>query len=127
MMVDLPAPDRLLSTKEVLARVRIGQTTLYRRLRQGRFPLPVRHGDANLWRESTINAWIAGLPEHGVRRICIDAVPGIQIVPLPGGGIAVALVEVMGPETAGGLAESIARLVSQPAPQVPDPPVEEGL
>lgn len=59
----LPPVDRLLSTREVLDRVNMGHTTLYRRIGDGTFPRPVRHGQANLWRESTITSWMNGLKE----------------------------------------------------------------
>jgi predicted DNA-binding transcriptional regulator AlpA len=53
--------ERLLDLKEVLERVRMGQTALYKRLSSGRFPMPVRHGRHNLWPESVVNRWISDL------------------------------------------------------------------
>lgn len=69
----LPPVDRLLSTREVLKRVKMGSTTLYRRLGEGTFPRPVRHGSVNLWRESAISNWIAQLPEVQTAYVGIDS------------------------------------------------------
>jgi prophage regulatory protein len=51
--------DRLLTTKEVLARVPVNRSTLWRMCREGRFPAPIQITPARLgWRQSTVVAWM---------------------------------------------------------------------
>ena len=55
--------DRLLTRGEVERRVGLRRSSLYRELRQGRFPLPVRVGPrAVRWPLSEIKEWIAARP-----------------------------------------------------------------
>ena len=59
--------DRLLTRAEVERRVGLRRSSLYREMRQGRFPLPVRIGPrAVRWPSTEIEAWIASRPRsHG--------------------------------------------------------------
>ena len=54
---------RLLIRSEVEARARLCTSSVYRLMRKGLFPLPVRVGErAVRWREDEINAWNASRP-----------------------------------------------------------------
>lgn len=59
--------DELLTRRQVEQRVALGRSALYREMRAGRFPLPVRVSQrAVRWRSGEIEAWIAGLERsHG--------------------------------------------------------------
>ena len=59
--------ERLLTRGEVERRVGLRRSSLYREMRQGRFPLPVRVGPrAVRWPAAEIAAWIATRPRsHG--------------------------------------------------------------
>ena len=55
--------DRLLTREQVQARCGIARTTVYRLMRSGLFPTPLRIGPrAVRWPESEIESWIAGRP-----------------------------------------------------------------
>ena len=55
--------DRLLTREEVQDRCRISRSTIYRLMREGRFPSPIRVGDrAVRWKESEINKYLANRP-----------------------------------------------------------------
>ena len=56
--------DRLLSEKDILDRViPWGRTTLWRRVREGKFPAPRAIGEnRKAWLESEISDWIAKCP-----------------------------------------------------------------
>jgi predicted DNA-binding transcriptional regulator AlpA len=54
------APPRLLSREEVEARTSLSKTTIWRRVRAGEFPSPVRLGPSRIaWVEASISEWIA--------------------------------------------------------------------
>ena len=59
--------DRLLTRIEVERRVGLKRSSLYREMRRGEFPLPLRVGPkAVRWPESEILAWVAARPRsHG--------------------------------------------------------------
>ena len=59
--------DRLVTRAEVERRVGLGRSALYRAMREGRFPEPLRVGPKSVrWLLSDIEQWIAGLPRsHG--------------------------------------------------------------
>ena len=55
--------DRMLRKAEVLSRCGVSYTTVWRWVRSGRFPAPVKIGPrAVRWRESEIEAWLAERP-----------------------------------------------------------------
>ena len=57
------APDRMLRRPEVLARLGIGNSTLYTLMERGEFPRPRRIGSRLVvWPESEVDAYIADLP-----------------------------------------------------------------
>jgi len=59
--------DRLLNKWSVEERTSLDITTIYRKMKAGTFPQPVRVGRRRVaWRESDIAAWQAGL-EVGTR------------------------------------------------------------
>ena len=63
----LPRSDRLLNKWAVEERTSLDITTIYRKMKAGTFPQPVRIGRRRVaWRESDIAAWQAGL-EVGTR------------------------------------------------------------
>lgn len=56
-------PMRLLSIGEVQQRVSMGRSTIYARIKAGRFPRPVSVSPGMVrWRDADIDAWIASLP-----------------------------------------------------------------
>ena len=55
--------DRLLRLSEVQARTALGRSTIYRKMREGSFPKPLKIGArAVRWIESEIEAWKAACP-----------------------------------------------------------------
>ncbi len=55
--------DRLLRLDEVAARTGLGRTTIYRKMREGSFPEPLKIGArAVRWPESEIEEWLATRP-----------------------------------------------------------------
>lgn len=55
--------DRLLHLSEVKTRTGLSRTTVYRKMRQGTFPEPLKIGDrAVRWPESEIDEWLATRP-----------------------------------------------------------------
>ncbi len=58
-----PKPDRLIRMPEFKARVGLGKSAIYMKLKDGTLPKPVSLGGASIaWRESEVDAWIAALP-----------------------------------------------------------------
>ena len=57
----------LLTRREVESRFGLSRTTIYRLMREGRFPEPIRIGDrAVRWREAEIASWLDSRPRsHG--------------------------------------------------------------
>lgn len=56
--------DFLLTYREVEQRTGLSRSTIYRRVRDGTFPPPVKTGKrAVRWRESAITAWIESRPD----------------------------------------------------------------
>ena len=54
--------DRLLTCKDVVAQTKLSRSTIYRLVRDGSFPKPVRVGPrGKRWRESDIRAWLGEL------------------------------------------------------------------
>ncbi len=50
---------QLLRLAEVLAKVRLGKTTLYSLVKEGAFPAPIRIGKrATAWRAQDIHDWV---------------------------------------------------------------------
>ena len=64
--------DRLLTRAQVEARTGLARSSLYRAMRDGRFPAPLRVGPSSVrWPSGEIEAWIASLPRShgdGIRR-----------------------------------------------------------
>ena len=55
--------DRLLRLSEVRTRTALGRSTIYRKMRDGSFPEPLKIGSrAVRWRESEVEAWLAARP-----------------------------------------------------------------
>ena len=58
-----PPPDRLLRRPEVERRCQLGRSTIYRLMRVGQFPTPIKIGPrAVRWSEREIERWIADRP-----------------------------------------------------------------
>lgn len=49
---------RLLRLPEVLAKVSLGRATLYRMMKSGEFPMPVKVRHMSMWPEEEVDAWI---------------------------------------------------------------------
>ena len=64
--------NELLTRQDVERRFRIARTTVYRLMRAGEFPAPIRIGPrAVRWRASELDEWLAGRPRShgdGIRR-----------------------------------------------------------
>ena len=57
------ATDRLMRLSEVLTRTALTRSTIYRKMREGSFPEPLKIGvRAVRWPESEIEAWLAARP-----------------------------------------------------------------
>lgn len=55
--------DRLLTRHEVEARTALSRASIYRLMRDGSFPEPIRIGErAVCWRASELEAWLADRP-----------------------------------------------------------------
>lgn len=53
---------KILRTKAVCERIGLSRTTLWRRVRGGEFPAPLRLGaNAVGWREQVVEEWLGGL------------------------------------------------------------------
>jgi prophage regulatory protein len=56
----MPAPEKILRIRTVLARTGLSRSTIYRKMKDGTFPSQVRISEhCSGWRESEINRWIA--------------------------------------------------------------------
>lgn len=56
----MPAPERIIRLKTVLARTGLSRSTLYRKIAEGTFPAQLKisiHGTG--WYESAVDRWIA--------------------------------------------------------------------
>ena len=56
------ALDRLMTRSEVEDLTGLSRSTVYKQMRSGGFPLPVKIGRAVRWRHDEIATWIDGLP-----------------------------------------------------------------
>ncbi|MCY4039492.1 MAG: helix-turn-helix domain-containing protein [Hyphomicrobiales bacterium] len=61
-----PTPDRLIDIKEVRQRTGCANSTIYKKVRDGEFPSFEKRGRSTFWRESVINAYVAGTWEPPV-------------------------------------------------------------
>ena len=50
--------DRLLKLPEVMSIAGLGKTMIYRRVRQGTFPQPVKLGESTRWSEREVREWL---------------------------------------------------------------------
>ncbi len=56
----MPAPDRIVRLKTVLARTGLSRSTIYRKIAKGTFPAQLRISvNGAGWRESDIDRWVA--------------------------------------------------------------------
>ena len=56
----MPAPDRIVRLKTVLARTALSRSTIYRKIAEGTFPAQIKISvNGASWRESDIDQWIA--------------------------------------------------------------------
>ena len=61
--MDAATTDRLLRLGEVRTRTALARSTIYRKMRDGTFPEPLKIGvRAVRWPESEIEAWLAARP-----------------------------------------------------------------
>ena len=56
---NISSDERLIRLPDVMHRVGHKKTKIYKMIREGRFPAPLRCDGAALWRDSEITAWIA--------------------------------------------------------------------
>ena len=58
---------KLLTLRDVLIRVSLGRSTLYRLMESADFPRPVKIGAKSVrWRIEAVDDWVAGLPAGDV-------------------------------------------------------------
>ncbi len=65
-------PERLMKLEEVIRRVGLGKSMIYRLISQGRFPAPYKlSAAASRWSEHEVVAWIADVKDgfEGKRRV----------------------------------------------------------
>lgn len=55
--------DPLLTRSEVVAALQISRVLLWRLIKDGKFPSPIKIGDAERWRRSTIERHLAALEQ----------------------------------------------------------------
>ena len=61
--MSITTTDRLLHLREVIALTGFSRSSIYRKMRDGSFPEPLKIGvRAVRWRESEIEAWLAARP-----------------------------------------------------------------
>lgn len=66
--MDKTTTTRLLKQPNVLSKCAFSKTELYRRMKAGTFPRPVKLGArAVAWRESDIDAWMHTLSEEAAK------------------------------------------------------------
>ena len=53
-----PDESRLLTIGEVMGIVRLGRSTIYRRLQTNEFPRPIDLGNAVRWKREEVQQWI---------------------------------------------------------------------
>ena len=51
-------PEKFLTLSDVIDRVAVTRSTIYRWMQAGSFPRPIKVGIRSLWLESDIQAWI---------------------------------------------------------------------
>ena len=57
--------DRMLSAREVCARVGLHRTTIWKKVRAGTFPPPIELCDNKIgWPESSVASWLASRPRR---------------------------------------------------------------
>ncbi|MFG1402072.1 helix-turn-helix transcriptional regulator [Xanthobacter sediminis] len=65
----MPAPDRIVRLKTVLARTGLSRSTIYRKIAEGTFPAQLKISTNGAgWKESDLDRWVANptawLPEE---------------------------------------------------------------
>jgi len=55
---------RLLTSNDIMERLRIGRSTLYKMIKEGQFPQGIKMGASVRWTETDVNKWIADLAEQ---------------------------------------------------------------
>jgi len=55
--------DRYLRIGDLLKRLPISRATIYRMIKHGKLPKPIKLGSSSVWIESEINAWIGNLAD----------------------------------------------------------------
>lgn len=54
--------DSLLLSGEVAARIHCNPVTLYKWVKVGKFPPPMKRNRLNVWKKSDVEAWLSQLP-----------------------------------------------------------------
>ena len=60
-------PDRLIYRPDLLRRIGLSYPTVWRMMREGKFPRGRAVGGKTAWLESEIDHWIAALPERRLK------------------------------------------------------------
>ena len=61
-------PNMLIGYNEIARRLGVDRITVWKWVRAGRFPAPLRIGRARRWKESTVDEWINNLEERSGRK-----------------------------------------------------------
>ena len=68
----------LMTRKQVQEKVQLTRSSIYRLMRQGRFPLPLKIGPSAVrWRSDELSAWLESRP-RAEGEIIPEAIPNIQ-------------------------------------------------
>ena len=51
-------PIQWLTAQEVMDKIRFGRTKLYRMIKAGAFPAPIKNGTSSSWLRSAVEAWM---------------------------------------------------------------------
>jgi predicted DNA-binding transcriptional regulator AlpA len=66
--IDNNEPTALIFKAEVLRRVGYTYPSLWRMMREGKFPLSFDVGNKTAWREAEIEAWLASRPRSNLKK-----------------------------------------------------------
>ena len=57
--------ERILRLPDVKERTGLSRTTIYRKMKEGAFPMCVKLGAASGWKETEVESWVGALPRGG--------------------------------------------------------------
>lgn len=60
-MNNVSSTDFLIDIRSVSERINYGKSTIYRWIKEGKFPPPKKAGSRNRWRDSEVSAWMESM------------------------------------------------------------------